>query len=263
MPRPLRLSVFFLLLAGCSSAVGTLPGGGARAGVPGFDTWQYPGDAAMRAWREGSPYRWVGYYLESPCHRDPSWMGKRAELDRQGWGLAVLYVGQQAFEGQAVDNPGVEQVLCSRSLLTPAQAGIDARDAVAKTSREGFPPGSVIFLDIERMERAVPEMGTYLGAWVAAMLADGRYLPGLYAHRANAAALYYTAAQAYVSAGRNIGPPFWVAGGSGFTLATSPTAAGLPFVNVWQGILDVDRTWAGRAIRIDENVADRGSPSAP
>jgi len=30
---------------------------------PGFDARVYPGEAAMRAWRESSPYRWVGYYL--------------------------------------------------------------------------------------------------------------------------------------------------------------------------------------------------------
>ncbi len=36
----------------------------------GFDTYSYPGDDAMLAWRdEGVPYEWVGYYLPAPCHR--------------------------------------------------------------------------------------------------------------------------------------------------------------------------------------------------
>ena len=41
---------------------------GVTRGVPGFDTRDYPGTAAMRAWRDASPYRWVGYYLTgAPC----------------------------------------------------------------------------------------------------------------------------------------------------------------------------------------------------
>src|SRR6476619_1281322 len=65
----------------------------------GFDTHTYPGDKTMRAWKEatGSPYRWVGYYLPSPCHKDRSWTGKRQTLVDMGWGMAVVYVGQQTW----------------------------------------------------------------------------------------------------------------------------------------------------------------------
>ena len=57
---------------------------------PGFDTSIYPGDASMSAWlKPASPYEWVGYYLQAPCHRDPSWMGKRSALTAMGWGLGV------------------------------------------------------------------------------------------------------------------------------------------------------------------------------
>ena len=38
---------------------------------------------------------------------------------------------------------------------------------------------------------------------------------------------------------------------------------GLPFVRIWQGALDVSRTWAGRTLTIDENVATSPSPSTP
>src|SRR5690348_6437830 len=56
----------------------------------GFDTSDYPGDAAMQAWRENAGYDWVGYYLTAPCHRDGSWSGKRDTLEAMGWGLAVV-----------------------------------------------------------------------------------------------------------------------------------------------------------------------------
>src|ERR1700737_2191091 len=64
----------------------------------GFDTFSYPGDAAMHAWQTGDkPYKWVGYYLTAPCHTDSSWEGKRDTLSNMGWGMAVIYVGQQTW----------------------------------------------------------------------------------------------------------------------------------------------------------------------
>ncbi|HXJ38646.1 MAG TPA: hypothetical protein VNH18_05170, partial [Bryobacteraceae bacterium] len=64
----------------------------------GFDTFAYPGDDAMHAWLTADkPYRWVGYYLSAPCHSDSSWEGKRETLSDMGWGMAVIYVGQQTW----------------------------------------------------------------------------------------------------------------------------------------------------------------------
>ena len=65
----------------------------------GFDTYHYPGDDIMRAWLHQSvPYEWVGYYLPAPCHSGTSWMGKRQRLADMGWGMAVIYVGQQTWD---------------------------------------------------------------------------------------------------------------------------------------------------------------------
>ena len=63
----------------------------------GFDTSIYPGDIAMQAWREHAGYDWVGFYLPAPCHKDDSWTGKRETIERMGWGVAVVYVGQQTW----------------------------------------------------------------------------------------------------------------------------------------------------------------------
>src|SRR5207237_3006824 len=63
----------------------------------GFDTFAYPGDDAMRAWLTADKYHWVGYYLPAPCHNDDSWEGKRDTLSDMGWGMAVIYVGQQTW----------------------------------------------------------------------------------------------------------------------------------------------------------------------
>lgn len=263
--NPLRLvPIALLALAGCAQATGTsgpVPAG--RAAHPGFDTSLYPGTAAVQAWRTASPYRWIGFYLPAPCHRETSWVGKRAELERMGWGIAVLYVGQQAFENSPTQEQQGGPIICSRTLLTAEQGATDARDAIARAQAEGFPAGTVVFLDVERMQQVSPAMAAYYQAWTREVLTDRRYVPGTYAHRANAAALYLLSQAVYTAAGSSMTPPFWVAGGAGFTLDRAPADSGLPFADIWQGALDVDREYGGVRLRIDENVATRPSPSAP
>lgn len=263
-------AALLLLLGGCAAAgippvQAPPPGPVSVPGVsPGFDTGIYPGDAAMRAWRASSPYRWVGYYLASPCHRDASWMGRRATLESMGWGTAVLYVGQQAFEGAAPnDTLPPERIVCSNTLLTAEQGRADARDAAAKAAAEGFPPGTTIFLDVERMQQVPTSMVIYYQAWHDELLRDGRFVAGTYAHRLNAAELYALAQTAYLRAGRRDLPPFWVSGGAGFGLERAPAASGFPFAQLWQGTLDTRRSHGGVSLQIDENVATRPSPSAP
>lgn len=250
-----------LVLAGCAAGAPTASAPAVAGVHPGFDTWVYPGDELLTAWREASPYRWIGYYLTSPCHREESWQGRRAALERMGWGTAVLYVGQQAFEDDPIENPGADSILCSRTLLTPEQGRTDARDAIARARAEGFPAGTVVFLDVERMEAVPPEMHAYVGAWVAEITADGSYRPGIYAHRRNAPDLRAAALEAVD--GSSAGLAFWIAGGGTFSLRTPPSGAGLPYATIWQGSFDVERSWGGRSLRIDENVATRASPSAP
>ena len=95
------------------------------------------------------------------------------------------------------------------------------------------------------------------------MLREGRYLPGTYVHRLHADALYALVQDVQQQMGQAVSPPFWVAGGTGFTLEKRPEAVGLGYASVWQGTLDVSRTWGGRTLTVDENVARSGSPSAP
>lgn len=270
-----------------------------RAGHPGFDTGTYPGDAAMRAWRQsGAPYEWAGYYLQSPCHPDDGWMGKRQTILDMGYGLAVIYVGQQTW-GRTPGTPRFVRVAvtskkrvrvgtgrrrrwvtrtvtrsvlkrvkgpakgatCDSDFVTPARGAAEGRDAVARAASEGFPPGTTIFLDLERMDVLPNAMRAYYTAWTRAVLADGRYRPGIYAHDFNVRTVYTDVKGAYAQAGIAEEPPFWVAKGRGFDLAKLPSDVGHAFAAVWQGILDVEQTWAGHRIPIDVNVAATRSPS--
>jgi len=288
----------------------------------GFDTGIYPGDETMRVWRATAPYKWVGYYLPAPCHKDDSWAGKRTELTNMGWGLAVIYVGQQTWSGvpakhstvyrttyktktvtkyvskrvkTSIKNKSGKRVAkyvtkrvptkvkqrvpvrtpvrvafdeskhgimsCQRNLVTRSRGALEAADAIARTVAEGFPRGTVIFLDIERMDVTPATMREYYKEWVARVLADGRFKPGIYAHVYNAPLIYRDVKGVFEAAGRKDEPPFWVAGGRNFDPSKAPQDVGHAFAAVWQGILDVVQDWNGHKVKIDVNVAQTPSPS--
>lgn len=262
----------------------------------GFDTNVYPGDDAMNAWKRSGTYDWVGYYLPAPCHKDDSWSGRRRHLLDNGWGLAVIYVGQQTWGKRLTDasrsarssrakpsrharskkhktSPrtmtrksakpvAIKSDHCSVSFVGTAQGQLDARDAISKTQREGFRRGSVIFLDVEHMDVIPRAMRDYYRAWTQMVLTDGRYRPGIYAHTKNASTIYDDVSDVYDAAGVDADPPFWIAGSSGFSPSTSaPTDVGHEFASVWQGMLDVIRTHNGVRLPIDISVASVASPS--
>jgi hypothetical protein len=221
----------------------------------GFDIGRYPGDAALATWKTAAPYEWVGYYLPSPCHRDASWQGRRETLQKQGWGVAVLYVGQQAFQGRPLRSRTSGPVhQCSRSHLTADRGVSDARDAIARARGDGFAPGTVVFLDIQPLRSVSPEMSAYFSAWTREVLREGTFLPGTYSITRNAPPLHALAVAEYRRAGRDDSPPFWISG-------SGPGEGDVPFARVWQGVRNRSRTWGGVTLRVDENVAHHPSPS--
>lgn len=240
---------------------------------PGFDVRRYPGDSAMRRWRRpGSPFEWVGYYLEAPCRTDHSWVGTRARLARQGWGTAVLYVGQQAWlhvgphdvtRARATTGAARAGGACSPALLTAARGTLDADEAIRGARADGFQRGTVLFLDVERMDSVPRAMRDYAGAWFRRVLADGEYRPGVYVHALNADVVHDDLRTAFAAAGVEETPRVWVAAPRGFAFGQRPDASGFPFAAVWQVILERPETWQGISLTVDVNVADRPSPSAP
>jgi hypothetical protein len=238
----------------------------------GFDTHTYPGEKTMRAWKNapGAPYSWVGYYLPSPCHKDPSWVGKRELLTSMGWGLAVVYVGQQTWgrKPQPLSSAKVAALMkngtvCNANLLGVDRGAADGADAIAISTREGFGPGSIIFLDIERMEVMPEAMRQYYRAWAKALLTDGRYLPGVYVHAHNAQAVHDDLMLEFADAHVTGEPRMWVASGRGFDEGKAPQDVGFAFAGVWQGLLDVARAVADIRLPVDVNVSTWTSPSEP
>jgi len=265
----MRKMVGVLLLAVAAGAacapLQTVAPGVAR-GVPGFDTRDYPGDATMRRWMESSPYRWVGYYLPAPCYTGTTWTGRRDALRNMGWGFAVLYVGEQDWAAmQALPQDtvpvAVEGARCSSANLTAEQGSRHAAEAQAATARDGFPDGTVIFLNVERVERVSPRLLAYVRSWTGAVLDGGRHVPGLYAHDHNAAELYTAVAEEFARRGRVERPRLWVARAAGFDINRSPAESGYPVAAAWQGRFDIREAWDGVTLTIDVNVADSTDPS--
>ena len=131
----------------------------------GFDLNTYPGDPALPILRK--TFSFAGYWLSPPPGaKQNSWLGKRELLRAQEFGFLLLYRGPQIsdlkFEAQA------------------AQKGtVDARNAAAAASKEGFPPRAIIFLDIEEGGRLPAKYHAYLRAWVDALEPAG-YRAGVY-----------------------------------------------------------------------------------
>lgn len=238
---------------------------------PGFDTNIYPGDATMRRWRESGPYEWVGYYLPAPCHKDKSWSGKRETLERMGWGLAVVYVGQQTWDErprpERQDQRRTPLDKCLANLLSAERGLIEANDAIDRTRAEGFPRGSVIFLDIERMEAIPQAMRDYYMAWTRRVVEHGGYRPGYYAHAHNAAQIHRDVRGILDAGGlRGYEPPFWISSAArakAFSIEKAPEDVGHAFAHVWQGVIDVVEGRGGIELPIDVNVARTPNPSMP
>jgi len=237
----------------------------------GFDTYSYPGDEKMQAWKNApnAPYHWVGYYLpEAPCNQGTSWSGKRQTLTEMGWGTAVVYVGQQTWNRtprplspRQLAALKREGETCSSDFLNADRGAREGLDAIQKTAAEGFAKGSVIFLDIERTEKMPARMRDYYKAWVATILTDGRYRPGIYVHSHNAQTVYDDVKAMFLAAGVQEEPRFWIASARDFSPDKAPTEVGHDFAGMWQGMIDVVRRVANIALPIDINVSNWRSPS--
>src|SRR5262245_33441800 len=221
----------------------------------GFDTGSYPGDAAIQAWAAQSPFRFVGFYFDAPCHTAHtfrSWSGKFPVIKAAGLGLAIVYVGLQ-------------QDGCGKANLSRVKGVEHGHDTVAKFAAEGFPAGAVVFLDIEHYDGALSApMEAYLRGWISTIVESGAITAGVYCPASKATEIKRAAEQEFQDLGQPGGSPvFWVVKtDAAFDPATStPAGSGVAFARVWQGRLDISETHGGVTIAIDQNVSDSLDPS--
>ena len=131
----------------------------------GFDRNQYPGDIKLAALRK--TFWYAGYWLNNPPNATSNtWLGKRRLLQSKGFGFLVLFAGRPYAELKAAADPG-------------AAGKSDAAAGVGAAKREGFPSGTIIFLDLEEGGRLLPEQRAYVHAWVDGVNAS-HYRAGIY-----------------------------------------------------------------------------------
>jgi hypothetical protein len=220
----------------------------------GFDCGSYPGDDGIKAWTGNSPYHFVGFYLDAPCHTTHTyrpWQGHYQFLNSLGWGLIIIYFGRQ-------------QQGCGSTSLSRAQGLADGADSLAKCRREGFPDGAIIYLDVEIYNPPMSAaMSNYYRGWLSAVLDDGVFLGGTYCANQNANEVLAVAKQEYAAHGVDGAPSFWIVKNSAaFDPATAePTGCGIPFADVWQGRVNHIETHNNVALEIDQDVASSADPS--
>jgi len=136
----------------------------------GFDRNLYPGDAALPELRKH--FTFTGYWLTNPPgETQNTWVSKRDLLLRNGFGFLVVANGRLDAELTRAAKKGKSPAAFGRQ---------DAAAVVAAAQREGFPPGTILFLDQEDGGRLLPEQADYLLAWTEAV-AQSAFRPGVYA----------------------------------------------------------------------------------
>jgi len=196
----------------------------------GFDRNDYPGDENLELLRQTFSY--AGFWLNCPPGEEANtWAGKRRALESAGFGFLVLFNGRLFAGLKTVSHAGK----LSKS---------DAQVAIAAARREGFPAGTVIFLDQEEGGRMLPEQKAYIYAWVDEITATG-FRAGIYgsgiAAKEDGGASVVTVEDIHQSAaGRRI--VYWVTNdacppspGCAYPRhPPSPTDSGMGFAEIWQ-----------------------------
>jgi Domain of unknown function (DUF1906) len=131
----------------------------------GFDLNDYPGDDGLPVLRK--TFVFSGYWLSPPPgEKQTNWLGTRSKLQAQGFGFAVLFNGRESRELKSVPD-GIRK------------GESDASDAAVLARHEGFPPGTIVFLDIEEGGRLTQAHHEYVNAWVDG-LAKANFRAGAY-----------------------------------------------------------------------------------
>ncbi len=204
----------------------------------GFDRNDYPGDEKLQVLRRTFSYS--GYWLNAPPgEKTTSWTGKRNRLLHAGFGFLVLFNGKTDAQIKAAGDP-------------KELGKSDAEAASAAARKEGFRPGTIIFLDQEEGGRLLPQQKDYLYAWIDAVAAGGFgagvYCSGIPFQEGSGSRVVTAEDIQNHAAGRQIW--YWVSNDAcppspGCTFpkrVPAPGKSGVEFASVWQFVQSPRRT---------------------
>jgi hypothetical protein len=135
----------------------------------GFDLNDYPGDDGLPVLRK--TFAFTGYWLNAPPgEKHTNWLGKRARVQSAGFGFVVLFNGRLSHNLKSSED-------------AKRKGTLDGENAGRLAHQEGFPAGSVIFLDIEEGGRLTDAYHDYVNTWVDAVtkldFRSGAYCSGM------------------------------------------------------------------------------------
>jgi hypothetical protein len=196
----------------------------------GFDLNAYPGDEALPLLRK--TFSFAGYWLSAPPgEKNSSWTGKRKAIQQQGFGFLVLFNARASRE--------VKNTETAR-----AKGKLDAQSAATLAKQEGFPAGTVIFLDVEEGGRLSESYQTYVQSWFESLATNGFhsgvYCSGMPVNEGHG--VHITTAQDIQAHAGSKKIVFWVyndacppSPGCGFPKnPSSPAVSGTDFATIWQ-----------------------------
>lgn len=166
-PATCAISAGWLLLIAISFGIsaGTQKPDATASSYLGFDMNTYPGDNALLLLKK--TFSFASFWLSTPPgEKINSWTGKRQALQQQGFGFVVLFNARASREVQ-------------NTQTARGKGSQDAQRAATLAKREGFPAGTVIFLDLEEGGRLSEAYQTYVQTWFESLVATG-FRPGVY-----------------------------------------------------------------------------------
>jgi hypothetical protein len=196
----------------------------------GFDMNMYPGDGALPLLKQ--TFSFASYWLSAPPgEKINSWAGKRKTLQQHGFGFIVLFNARASREMKNTQN-------------AHEKGSQDGKLAATLAKQEGFPAGTVIFLDVEEGGRLSEAYQGYVQTWFENLAANG-FRPGVYCSGVpvdEGTSVHITTAQDIQAHARANKIVFWVFNDTcppspGCTFPKpppSPSASGTDFAAVWQ-----------------------------
>ena len=258
------------LTAGSAQAATTPPTPGSLTGYA-FDVCKTPDQASMDAWRQASPFWGVGVYLGGSNLLDcdtsnltAAWVTTQAS---RGWRVLPLWVGPQASCTTYPDR--IDAAPANGYQAARAQGRAAADEAVGAAGALGIPSGSTLWYDIEDFDLQASDdcrrsALSFLSAWTKQLHTDG-FVSGVYS---NVAAAIHALDYADTVSPTAYAEPdqIWFAWTNGSADTAVPTkwvreTSWTPHRRVHQYATDVERTYGGVTMVVDESFLDLGRGS--
>jgi hypothetical protein len=226
----------------------------------GFDACTEPSVSQMQIWWNDTLYGWVNVYFGGINH--PSWCGYPtsswiSQLASQGWRFVPTWDGYAA----PCQNNGSANMSYNTSTAYNQGVG-DANAAMSAANSLNWPPGSIIYEDMEYFNpydsSCAAAVNAYINGWDT-QLNGSNYLSGIYESASDVSDL--------VGASINQPNDIWIAGGGCWSSSfnNSCTVWGNYYISnsswlydqrLYQYTAGHNETYGGVTLNIDSDVAD-------